>query len=112
MFWLRGISDEYLSQVYAASTVLLAASKGEGFGLPLIEAAQRQLPIIARDLPVFREVAGDCAFYFDGEQPEQLAIAVEKWLSLYRKGDIPSSAKMPWLTWSESTQQLLKTILP
>ena len=112
LFWLRGISDEYLSQVYAASTVLLAASEGEGFGLPLIEAAQRQLPIIARDLPVFREVAGNCAFYFDGEQPEQLATAIEKWLVLYRKGDIPSSAKMPWLTWSESTQQLLNTILP
>ncbi|MGI8933496.1 MAG: glycosyltransferase family 4 protein [Phormidesmis sp.] len=112
LFWLKGISDEYLSKVYSASTVLLAASLGEGFGLPLIEAAQRQLPIIARDLPVFREVAGNCAFYFDGEQPEQLAAAVEKWLALYRKGDIPRSTEMPWLTWAESTQQLLNAILP
>ncbi len=112
LFWLKGISDEYLSKVYSASTVLLAASEGEGFGLPLIEAAQRQLPIIARDLPVFREVAGNCAFYFDGEQPEQLAAAVEKWLALYRKGDIPRSTEMPWLTWAESTQQLLNAILP
>lgn len=112
LFWLKGISDKYLNKVYAASAVLLAASLGEGFGLPLIEAAQRQLPIIARDLPVFREVAGDRAFYFGGEQPEQLAAAIEKWLALYQNGDIPSSANMPWLTWSESTQQLLNVILP
>lgn len=112
LFWLKGISDEYLSRVYAVSTVLLAASEGEGFGLPLIESAQRQLPIIARDLRVFQEVAGDRAFYFGGEQPEQLATAIEKWLVLYRKGEIPNSAGMPWLTWAESTQQLLKAILP
>lgn len=112
LFWLKSISDEYLSEIYSASTVLLAASEGEGFGLPLIEAAQRQLPVIARDLSVFREVAGDHAFYFEGEQSEQLAAVVEKWLALYRKGDVPSSAGMPWLTWSESTQQLLNTILP
>ena len=56
MLWLEGISDEYLDKVYAASTCLIAASEGEGFGLPLIEAAQHKLPIIARDIPVFREV--------------------------------------------------------
>src|SRR5262249_2265090 len=62
LFWLDGVSDEYLDKVYAASTCLIAASEGEGFGLPLIEAAQHKLPIIARDIPVFREVAGESAF--------------------------------------------------
>ncbi|MFZ2159654.1 MAG: glycosyltransferase, partial [Bradyrhizobium sp.] len=64
VFWLEGISDDYLEKVYAASTCLIAASFGEGFGLPLIEAAQHGLPIIARDIPVFREVAREHAFYF------------------------------------------------
>jgi len=36
-------------------------------------AAQHQLPIIARDIPVFREVAGDYAFYFSGENADDLA---------------------------------------
>ncbi len=112
LFWLEGISDEYLTALYSVSTALLTASEGEGFGLPLIEAAQRQLPIIARDLPVFREVAGNHAFYFGGKQPEQLAAAVKRWLALYRKDDIPRSVGMPWLTWAESTQQLLNAILP
>lgn len=112
LFWLDGISDEYLEKVYAASTCLIAASEGEGFGLPLIEAAQHRLPIIARDIPVFREVAGDHAYYFpDDSSPEVVAKAVRDWLALYERGGHPSSEGMHWLTWQESAQQLLSVIL-
>jgi glycosyltransferase involved in cell wall biosynthesis len=111
LFWLQGISDEYLEQIYAQSTALLAASKGEGFGLPLIEAAQHKLPIIARDIPVFREVAGDHAYYFNGESPEELAGAIKSWIKLNEEGSAPRSDGMPWLTWRQSTQQLLDVIL-
>ena len=112
LFWLKDISDEYLKKIYSAATVLLVASEGEGFGLPLIEAAQHKLPIIARDIPIFREVASHYAFYFEGTQPEQLANAIEVWTDLYSENKAPSSAEMPWLTWKESTQQLLDAILP
>lgn len=43
LFWLEGISDEYLEKIYAASTCLIAASYGEGFGLPLIEADRKSV---------------------------------------------------------------------
>jgi glycosyltransferase involved in cell wall biosynthesis len=46
---------------------------GEGFGVPLIEGARKKLPIIAREIPVFREAVGDSAFYFDGASSEALA---------------------------------------
>ena len=111
LFWLEGISDEYLEKVYAASTCLIAASEGEGFGLPLIEAAQHKLPIIARDIPVFHEVAECHAFYFNGNEPEDLAKAVHEWLELHQSGRHPKSDDMPWLTWKQSTQQLLDVIL-
>lgn len=107
LFWLEGISDEYLEKVYAASTCLIAASEGEGFGLPLIEAAQHKLPIVARDIPVFREVAGEHAWYFCGEEPNDLSVAIQEWLRLYAVGQHPSSEQMRWLTWKESTEQLL-----
>ncbi|UUE95601.1 glycosyltransferase family 4 protein [Comamonas thiooxydans] len=111
LFWLEGISDDFLEQVYAASTCLLAASESEGFGLPLIEAAQHKLPIIARDIPVFREVAGDHAFYFSGLEPDALASAVREWLALDHCNQAPQSDNMPWLTWKQSTQNLLSVIL-
>jgi glycosyltransferase involved in cell wall biosynthesis len=110
LFWLQGISDKYLERVYAESTCLIAASYGEGFGLPLIEAAQHKLPVIARDIPVFREVAGDHAYYFKVEQPYQLAKAIESWLSLMNIGQHPNVDNMPWLTWYESTAQLSKEL--
>ncbi|HJV80886.1 glycosyltransferase family 1 protein [Noviherbaspirillum sp.] len=112
LFWLEGISDEYLEQVYAASTCLIAASEGEGFGLPLIEAAQHKRPIIARDIPVFREVAGEHAFYFNGLDADALAKALAAWLDLNAKGLVPQSEDMPWLTWQQSAKQLLDRILP
>jgi glycosyltransferase involved in cell wall biosynthesis len=106
LFWLRGVSDEYLDRVYEASTCLLAASEGEGFGLPLIEAAQKNLPILARDLPVFREVAGEHAFYFSGAKPQDLATAIEQWLALSEQSAVPLSTALPWLTWEQSTRGL------
>lgn len=112
LFWLEGISDEYLEKIYAASTCLIAASEAEGFGLPLVEAARKGLPIIARDIPVFREVAGEHACYFSGLSPEDLARAVRAWLDLSSRGEAPSSQDMPWLTWKESTAQLVKLVLP
>lgn len=112
LFWLEGISDEFLEQVYTASTCLIAASYGEGFGLPLIEAAQKKKPIIARDIPVFREVAGDHAYYFkDKKAPQFISQAITNWLQLYKSNQHPKSDDMPWLTWKQSSQQLLNLLI-
>lgn len=111
LFWLEATSDDLLEKIYAASTCLIAASHGEGFGLPLIEAAQHKLPIIARDIPVFREVAGNHAFYFNAKDANGLAEAIKQWLSLYRAGKHPKSDEMPWLTWAQSAAQLLDVVL-
>ncbi len=110
LYWLEGISDEFLERVYQASTALLAVSEAEGFGLPLIEAAQHGLPIISRDIPVFNEVAGQCAYYFKGLEPSDLGDAINRWLALNAEHKAPQSKNMPWLTWEQSTQQLLEMI--
>jgi len=111
LFWLDKASDALLLELYKKSTALLMASEDEGFGLPLIEAARHGLPIIARDIPVFREVCGGHAFYFEGNKPEGLAKAIITWLNLYQAGKAPSVEGMRVLTWKESTQQLLDVIL-
>ena len=108
LFWLEGISDEYLEKVYAAATCLLAASEGEGFGLPLIEAARHQVPILARDLPIFREVAGNHAAYFVADSDAELAAATAAWLALHREGCHPHPEGMPWSTWRDSAAQFVR----
>lgn len=105
LFWLEGISDEYLEKIYAAASCLLSASEGEGYGLPLIEAAKHRLPIIARDIVVFREVAGDGAFYFSGTDGADLEHAVNAWLSLRAVGSVPDSSTLTWDTWAQSARR-------
>jgi glycosyltransferase involved in cell wall biosynthesis len=110
LFWLSGPSDEYLERIYAASSCLIAAAEGEGFGLPLIEAARHGLPIIARDIPIFREVAGENAFYFAAEKPD-LARAIKDWLRLYRAGQHPNSDAMPKTAWAQSAARVMDVLL-
>lgn len=109
LFWLVGVSDEYLAKIYEVATCLITSSVGEGFGLPLIEAAQHNKPIIARDLPVFKEVAGDYATYFSGDG-QALASVIKSWMLANDAGQIPEVSKMPWLTWEQSANQLKQVI--
>ena len=44
---------------------LLMPSFAEGFGLPIIEALELGTPVIASDLPVYREIVGDIPTYLD-----------------------------------------------
>lgn len=111
LHWHERVDDGGLDIIYAVSTCLIMASEAEGFGLPLTEAAKYDLPIIARDIQVFREVAEGHAFYFeDSKDPQVVAKAIEAWLELYRAGSAPSSAAMELLSWSESTAALLGNI--
>ncbi|MGO4389116.1 FkbM family methyltransferase [Microvirga sp. 2YAF29] len=111
LFWLEGISDEYLEKVYATCICLIAASDDEGFGLPLIEAARHRIPILARDIPVFREVAGAHADYFAVNNSDGLAQAIKAWLALHAKGEHRKSEDMPWMTWAENAERLKAILL-
>ncbi|GJE55025.1 glycosyltransferase [Methylobacterium thuringiense] len=106
LVWLPKVSDEYLDRLYGAATAVVVASHGEGFGLPLVEGAARGTPIIARDLPVFREVGGTSADYFDS-RPGGLAAAIRSWLAARQSGRIAAPAPVTHLTWADSTEQLL-----
>lgn len=111
LFWLEEVSDEYLGTLYAACNCLIAASEGEGYGLPLVEAARLGMPILARNIPVFREVAGDHARYFTGLAPEDLASAVRQWLFLQTSEMLPRQAAISCPTWVESVERLKEILM-
>jgi glycosyltransferase involved in cell wall biosynthesis len=111
LFWFEGISDEYLERLYAVASCLISTSYGEGFGLPLIEAAQHHLPLLVRDIPVFREVAEQGAFYFDNDRSaEVLEQAIRTWLQLYRQQKHPQSDTIHVQTWQQSAQQVVAAL--
>lgn len=62
---LNHCSDEELAVHLASARALLFPSLVEGFGLPLVEALGMGVPVIASDLPVFREIGADIPTYLD-----------------------------------------------
>ena len=64
------VAPEQLAALYRGATLVAMPSLYEGFGLPVVEAFAAGAPVIASDLPVLREVAGDDALFVaksDGE---------------------------------------------
>jgi glycosyltransferase involved in cell wall biosynthesis len=105
LFWHSDASDEVLARCYHESTALIAASYGEGFGLPLIEAATFGIPVIARDLPIFRESGPPGTQFFSG--PEELQ-------SLISGATVKSERTVntaSTLTWNESSNLLVDSLV-
>ena len=48
----------------------------EGFGLPVLEAMVRGVPVVCSDIPALREVAGSAALYFDPRVPADIAARI------------------------------------
>ncbi|WP_223266954.1 glycosyltransferase family 4 protein [Luteimonas gilva] len=101
--WVEGPDDRVLASLYRRCDLLLAPSQGEGFGLPIVEAGKLNLDLLVRDIPVFREVAGDAATYFEGSSAEAIADAISAWLD--RRAEANTGARH-WATWAQSAEAL------
>ncbi|MEZ5569488.1 MAG: glycosyltransferase family 1 protein [Halioglobus sp.] len=108
---LNYVSDSMLQSLYQNAAGTMMASLGEGFGLPLIEAANYGSPLLARDLPVFREVCGDAAWYFHSTDGRELAGELTQWLKLYETASLPDSSRLHWKSWAQSAEELTGNII-
>ncbi|MBQ3366901.1 MAG: glycosyltransferase [Acidaminococcaceae bacterium] len=104
VLWIQDAADEELRWAYAHSNALIAASRDEGFGLPLVEAAHFGLPIICSDIPIFREVTQGNADYFKAMDADDLARCISKWMETENH---PDSGKIHIYTWQEAAQEIL-----
>ena len=59
------VTDESLQSLYRQSHALVMPSLHEGFGLPIVEAMANSLPVCCSRIPVFEEIAGNAAMFFD-----------------------------------------------
>lgn len=111
LFMFNDLNDTELEFCYRHGKALVFPSFVEGFGLPLVEAMQRGLPVMASDIPVFREVGGEFVAYFDPHDPDSLARLVREYEST---GQFPSSRSIDawqWPGWQEATRQLVGNIV-
>lgn len=68
------VSDAELRALVAGSRAFVFPSLYEGFGIPIEEALASGVPVLAADIPAFREVGRDRVTYFN---PSHLAQAAE-----------------------------------
>lgn len=108
----NGVTDERYHELLAVSTALVTASRAEGFGLPLVEAMAVGTPVIVSDIPVFREIGGDAAVYFDPTSAESFAAGVRgleqpgRWDELSQR----SVARAAHYSWDTSARALLEVL--
>jgi glycosyltransferase involved in cell wall biosynthesis len=109
LFWFNDVGDEDLALAYSHAAALIFPSLVEGFGLPLVEALGRNLPVIASDIEVFREVAGDRAVYFPPRDAGTLAEIISTRASeAMRSAD--GGPPFTWPTWEQSTFEILSSL--
>lgn len=73
-----GVSDAEYAELLSDCRCLVTASKLEGFGLPIVEAQAADVPVACSDIPIFREVAGEGAVFFNPNSAEECAQAIDK----------------------------------
>ncbi len=105
LLWLPRAGDADLALLYRRARAMVLASVTEGFGLPIVEAANHGTPVIATDIDVFREVAGDSVQYFTLLDPVSLAARMKEAVAEKRAAPAVSLT-----SWRDSATQLLTIV--
>src|SRR5262249_21426508 len=72
------VSKKELRALYQNAMALVMPSLEEGFGLPILEAMASQTPVIASDIPVFREIGGNSFVAVDPASAESIAVGMRQ----------------------------------
>jgi len=107
--FLGHVPYQEILRYYRGAVALVFPSLIETFGHPLLEAMLTGTPILAADIPSFREIAGDAALYFPPRDPVRLARLVDE----LRRNPTPARARVELgrtraleFSWSSSTDRL------
>jgi len=106
----NGVSDKKYAELLTDNALLVTASLDEGYGLSVAEAFSVSVPAVVSDLPIFHEVAGDGALYFDPKNAHDFAEKVKQAskITTYNKLAIKGHKHIAQFTWETSAARLIK----
>jgi len=112
--FLGFVPDQKLSELYSSVTALVQPSFSEGFGLTGVEAMSFGTSILASDIPIFREIYKDTAFYFSPFSVASFVQAVhaqENNPENYNKEGINLAKTYSWEKMTNQTLEVYKSVL-
>jgi glycosyltransferase involved in cell wall biosynthesis len=101
-----------LEGLYRAANCVVFPSLYEGFGLPVLEAMARGVPVACSNRSALPEVAGDAALLFDPEDVEAIRTATERLLTDASLGDRLRAAgreRAARFTWERTAELTVET---
>lgn len=111
VFFLGYVQDDDLKYIYKKARVFVFPSLIEGFGLPVLEAMGHGIPVIASDIPVISEVAGDAAVLVNPHDVTALRDAINKVLldeELRNSLIIKSLERIKDFSWENTARKTLE----
>lgn len=111
---LGWITSEQLEALYQVATLYVCPSRAEGFGLPVLDAMKRGVPVLASDIPVLREVGGHCARYVDTLDHQRFGAAIRSLLEgseereRRRTAGLERAALFTWERSADATAAVLR----
>jgi glycosyltransferase involved in cell wall biosynthesis len=93
---LGRVPDAQLEGLWQAAACAAFPTLAEGFGLPVVEAMARGVPVACSDIPVLREVGGDVPVYFDPRDPADAARAILTAMERDGEAGRPQAARFSW----------------
>ena len=104
----NGLSEADYQALLAGAFAVVTGSKAEGFGLPIVEAATLGIPALLSNIPIFHEVAGSGALYFDPDDPQSFASKLHDLNQPHARKKISAaaSAHVHRFTWQKSAKVL------
>lgn len=111
--FFNGVTDDEYHRALSRATALITASFEEGFGIPVIESLSMGTPVACSDIPVFREVAGPGAVFFDPRSPSDIAAKIRTLESdvFWKQLSAAAPGQAALYTWDNSAKRLLELAL-
>lgn len=106
IYWFSDCEDNVLEILYQVADCYISGSYYEGFGLGIIEASKKGLPVLLRDIPVNREVSENKGFYY--KNTNDLSEVIKKIAD--QKNILQEQKKISVLSWKESVAMAWKSI--
>ncbi|MDQ0373234.1 glycosyltransferase family 4 protein [Cellulomonas humilata] len=107
------LTDAELRDLVAGARALVLPSIDEGFGLPALEALAAGRPVLAADIPVLREVAGECAVFAPPTDVDALAAGLARVLAEQDTADARAARRRRAreFTWDRTADRTVEAYL-